>query len=52
MVIGALSTVKSLREGLFLRNVPTMLHADGVFRFLCLFAFPLDAGVWRSLLWH
>ena len=46
-VVGALSTVMSLRGGLFLHRVPDGVYSDGVCSFLCLFAFLLDAGVWR-----
>ena len=46
-VVVASSTVMSLREGLFLWRVPAVVHGDGVVKFLFLFEFPLDAGVWR-----
>ena len=46
-VVGPLSTVMSLRGGLFLRYVPSVVRGDCVCNFLLFFAFPLDAGVWR-----
>ena len=47
MVVGALSTVMSLRGGLFLRRVADVVRGDCVCSSSVFFAFPLDAGVWR-----
>ena len=46
-VVGALSTVMSLRGGLFLHCVPAVVRGDCVCSFSVFFAFPLDAWVWH-----